>query len=893
MMFRKRISLHVCLGAALSALILLLALVLAGTLGELAKREVASLAAVNLESLSQQMARELSSGMDLFSRDVQTQASRDIFRNPAASRADIRTALEQFAATRPEYAYLALIDARTGTVMAATGGIFEDGSALGRPVFEEGKKGPFVGDVHDAVRLAELLPRSALGEPLRFLDVSAPVRDSRGQVTRVLAAHIGWHWTDSLRAMVLGPVKERRGVELMMLDSRNKVVLAPANVPVGTMLEQLTRRVPGTSAKALAWNDGADYLTVMTPTLPRDHFPGFGWKVVARLPVKTAFAPVATLQRGFFAGALALGLLAAAIAWFVTGRLVDPVRKLASSARSLSPAAPVISPDGRSRIGEVALVEDVLQRLATDSQTLSRTALARELEFVTLAESLPHIVWQSDAHGLIEYCNGQWQATFGPARIGRLDQLASLVHQSDLLTFMDAWSNSRIGGNDLDCVLRLRTHEAGAYLWFRIHGRALRADGQRTMRWVGTITNVHDAIVHAERTGQALDMERRARAEAERVAMMADEFLATLSHELRTPLNAIAGWSEVLARRAGDETVTRAAEVIQRNVQLQAALIDDLLDTSAIIAGKVTLDSRPFDVAALLAEVALSQKPAAEHKGLQFDCSAPGPLMVDGDRRRLHQAVTNLVSNAIKFTDTGGRITLAASLADDALQITVADTGCGIAPQFLPHAFERFRQEDASSTRRNGGLGLGLAIAASLVRLHGGTIQAESAGLGLGSRFTVRLPALAETGDDAVSIHTEQLLQQFPMTPLAGVRILVTDDEEDARLATQSLLASFGATVTVSASAAETLRLLDTRSFDLLLCDIGMPGMDGHELIRAIRKRARDKGAMTPAIALTAFAMTRDQRAASHAGFDAHVAKPLSAQTLIETICSVCEVGNA
>jgi CheY-like chemotaxis protein len=268
-------------------------------------------------------------------------------------------------------------------------------------------------------------------------------------------------------------------------------------------------------------------------------------------------------------------------------------------------------------------------------------------------------------------------------------------------------------------------------------------------------------------------------------------------------------------------------------------------------------------------------------------------MPIAGDERRVYQVVTNLVSNAIKFTDAGGRVALEARLEGESLLINVSDTGCGIAPQFLPHAFERFRQDDAPMSRQRGGLGLGLAIAASLVRLHGGAIEAHSAGPGQGSRFTIRLPALGGTTDSVVSAGTEQLLQQFPMTPLAGVRILITDDDEDARLATQSLLASFGATVTVSASGSETLRLLDRQSFDLLLCDIGMPGMDGHELIRAIRKRARDKGAMTPAIALTAFAMSRDERASSLAGFDAHVAKPLSAQTLIETICSVCEVGNA
>ena len=895
-MFNRHISLPVCLGAALSALILLLAVVLAGTLGEVARHEINGVASSHLENASRQMARELSAGMDLFSRDLQDLASREILRNPAASPAEVRAALDQFVAGRPEFAFVGLADAGSAMVLHASGGLFE-GSTLDRALVESGSKNLFVGDVHAEARLAERLPRSPLGEQARFVDIAAPVRNERGQVSRVLAAHVNWQWVATLRNSVLGPVMERRGIELLVVDRDNKVLFAPGNVPLGAMLDQLARRAPGASAKTIPWNDGADYLTVMTPTAPRGQFQGLGWKVLARQPARVAFAPVTAIQRGFLVGALALGFAAAAIAWFVATRLLDPAQRPGTQAAG-GRLFPLIGPPiyRGKRAGESSAsgaVGDLLQRLTKDSHALPPDALTREMEFVTLAESLPHIVWQSDAQGLIEYCNAQWQATFGPTAVSHIDQLASLVHQGDLLNFMDAWSASRAGGSDLHCLLRLRNYRDNAYVWFRLRGRALRPNGKRPTRWVGTITNVDDAIQQSERTELALETERLARTEAERAALMSDEFLATLSHELRTPLNAIAGWAELLAHRASaDETVARAAEVINRNVQLQAGLLNDLFDTSAIISGKVALQARPFDAAASLADVALSQKPAAEHKGVRFECRTASPLPIAGDERRISQAVTNLVSNAIKFTDAGGHVTLDARLEGESLLISVSDNGCGIAPQFVPHVFERFRQDNAAMPQPRGGFGLGLAIAARLVRLHGGTIEAHSAGLGHGSRFTIRLPALAEASDSVVSAGTEQLLQQFPMTPLAGLRILVTDDEEDTRLATQSLLASFGATVTVSASGSETLRLLDRQSFDLLLCDIGMPGMDGHELIRAIRKRARDKGAMTPAIALTAFAMTRDERASSLAGFDAHVAKPLSAQRLIETICSVCEVGN-
>jgi signal transduction histidine kinase/CheY-like chemotaxis protein len=894
MMFTRHISLPVCLGAALSALVLLLAVILAGALGELARHEIASLASAHLESTGRQMARELSTGMDVFSKDLQDLASRDVLRNPAASAADVRAALDQFAADRPAFGFIGLADARSGNVLQAGGGLFE-GSTLDRTTVENGSKGLFVGDVHGQARPAERMPRSPLDDQARFVDIAVPVRNERGQVVRVLAAHVNWQWTTSLRNSVLGPIMERRGIELLVINGDNKVVLAPASVPLGAMFDQLARRMPGPGTRTIPWSDGADYLTVMTATAPGGQFQGLGWKVVARQPARVAFASVATIQRSFFAGALALGLAGAAIAWFVTTRLLDPVRQRGNQAPG-GRHSPVSGPPATrgKRVGDAGTagtVGDLLQRLANDSQALTPTALTRDMEAITLADSLPHIVWQSDAHGLIEYCNAQWETTFGPVPIRHIDQLASLVHQADLPGFVDAWKTSRGDGSDLHCLLRLRSNRA--FVWFRLHARAVRPDGRHPVRWVGTLTNVQDAIQQSERLELALHRERRARTEAERLALMADDFLATLSHELRTPLNAIAGWAEWLLHRAGkDDTVARAAEVINRNVQLQAGLLNDLLDTSAIISGKVVLEIRQFDAAALLADVALSQEPAAERKGVRFTCSAVGPLPLAGDTRRIHQAVTNLVSNAIKFTDAGGQVTLDATLEGESLLISVSDNGCGIAPQFLPHVFERFRQDGAAIAQQGGGFGLGLAIAARLVRLHGGAIAVHSAGTGQGSRFAITLPALAGATDSIVSAGTEQLLQQFPMTPLAGVRILVTDDEEDTRLATQSLLASFGATVTVSASGSETLRLLDHQGFDLLLCDIGMPGMDGHELIRAIRKRPRDKGAMTPAIALTAFAMTRDERASSLAGFDAHVAKPLSAQRLIETICSVCEVGN-
>jgi signal transduction histidine kinase/ActR/RegA family two-component response regulator len=889
---RKALSLQVTLGIALSALILLLALALAAGLGAIAMREVSGMAAGNIETLAQQMARELSQGMDDFARDVEAEAERAPLREPQARTEDLRGALEAFIAAHPDISYAGLADA-DGRIVAATSTLFEGGDLRGRALFEEGRKGLYFGDVHDAARLAELLPKPFNGEPARFIDVSAPVRDAKGNLVRVLFAHIGWQWASSLRDAVLGPMKDRRGIELLIADGAGKLVLAAGNtLASGAPLASLAAKPPGAAGRTIAWIDG-DWLTAQADTLPQGEFPGFGWKVVSRQPAAIAAAPATTLRRAFFAGALALGLVAAMLAWLLTARMLRPVQRLASSAMLLAPREVAAAPVARRRGDEIAQVQGVLQRLASEGKSLSNAASLREMQFITLAESLPHIVWQADAGGVIEYRNAQWSEVFGRARINRLDQLSALIHQADLLTFMNAWNGSRISGEALHCTVRMAVD--GNHEWFSIDGRALRDEERRPVRWVGTITNVNDSLSQAEHSAMALAQERAARQEAERHARSKEDFLALLSHELRTPLNAIAGWAELLARRGPQDGMTaRAAGVINRNVQLQAALLDDLQDNSAVVGGSIALTPARFDVSATARSVALSNRPAAEEKGIALECEPGAPAFIEADERRIHQALSCLVSNAIKFTDAGGRITLRTAHEGDMVAIDVADTGCGLASDALPKLFERLRQEPVQAGRD--GAGMGLAIAASLARLHGGSIDAKSAGIGKGAVFTIRLPALPEAGSEgdseAVRDDTGTLLLRYPMTPLAGMKILVVDDEEDARQAAKALLESFGAKVALAASAQETLQTLDRRHVDLLICDIGMPGVDGFEMMRTIRKRARDKGALTPAIALTAHATERDQRAAWQAGFDGYVAKPLSAQTLIETICTVCEVDG-
>ncbi len=386
-----------------------------------------------------------------------------------------------------------------------------------------------------------------------------------------------------------------------------------------------------------------------------------------------------------------------------------------------------------------------------------------------------------------------------------------------------------------------------------------------------------------------LAAEKWARAEAERVSWMKDEFLATLSHELRTPLGAILGWAQVLKRKTADPEFTQALEVIERNTRSQARLIDELLDMSRITAGKIRLDAQqilPIDVVRAAIE---TLTPAAEAKALRLE-SALDPVAgpVYGDPGRLQQAVWNLLSNAVKFTPRGGHVRVGLHRAESRVEISVADTGVGIRPEFLAHVFERFRQADASTTRRYGGLGLGLAIAKHLVELHGGTVQAESAGEGHGATFSIRLPVAALGTLPVVEVPHgvgPPVLADYLISDLSGLKVVVVDDDADTRALVGKVLSDCGAQVVLADTAATALRLIAQERPAVLLTDIGMPGLDGYGLLRQLRRL--EGGDAIPAIALTAFARAEDRMRALREGFRLHLAKPVEPAELVATVASV------
>ena len=415
----------------------------------------------------------------------------------------------------------------------------------------------------------------------------------------------------------------------------------------------------------------------------------------------------------------------------------------------------------------------------------------------------------------------------------------------------------------------------------------------------------------AQQCAQALERarayaaERQARADAEAANRMKDEFLATLSHELRTPLNAMLGWTQLLRTRKFDEDrMARALETIDRNTKSLAVLIDDILDVSRIIRGKLHLSPRACQLPSVIEAALEAIRPAAEAKAIQLECFLDASVgAVWGDTNRLQQVVWNLLSNAIKFTPKGGRVEVRLesspgdSTESSSAQIQVIDTGKGISPEFLPYVFERFRQENNSSTRSHGGLGLGLAIVRYLVELHGGTAQASSQGEGKGATFTVQLPLLVENRESGVESREVDASSRDttnyspPSTPqplLQGLRVLIVDDEADARELLAIVLEQSGAQVIVSASATEALDFLSHSKVDLLVSDIAMPKVDGYQLIRQVREIEAQRGEKhIRAIALTAYARESDRDLALEAGFQVHLAKPFDPDELVSVVANL------
>ncbi len=499
-------------------------------------------------------------------------------------------------------------------------------------------------------------------------------------------------------------------------------------------------------------------------------------------------------------------------------------------------------------------------------------------QFEVMANAIPQLAWMSNPDGHVFWFNNRWnEFVGGDSRAMYGWGWTSFTDSSVLHEVVDQWKSSLETGEPFEMEYRLKGAD-GELRAFLSRAVPIREEGGHIVRWLCTYTDVEEQRRLNQMRDSLLESERQARSEAERAARIKDEFLATLSHELRTPLSSILGWTYLLRKSPGDESVVHdAADVIMRSGETLKALVDDLLDLSRIASGKLQLEFTNVILSELVKAQVDEFRPAAESKALSLDyeIEAKNEAPVLGDEKRLKQIVSNLLSNAIRFTPAKGSIRIELKYLPTQAKLSVIDSGDGIDPQFLSRLFDRFTQADASTSRKHGGMGIGLSLVRQFAEMHGGTAEVASAGLGQGSTFTVTLPLeLSNTavvsGESKLGLGGE----------LGDYHVMVVDDDSGIREIVGRIITEAGANVTLADSADRALSLLNECDPDLVVSDIGMPGRDGYQFIAELRNR----GIKVPAIALTAFVQPEDRRRALDAGFDEHLSKPVQPDLLIKTI---------
>jgi PAS domain S-box-containing protein len=533
--------------------------------------------------------------------------------------------------------------------------------------------------------------------------------------------------------------------------------------------------------------------------------------------------------------------------------------------------------------------EKVIQcniRDITDRKWAEQAALISAERFQFLAESMPLIIFTANVDGEIDYCNRQL-AEFTGMQCEDVCKsgLWSFTHPDEVDEIARQWRHAVETGEQFQYEARFRRAD-GAYRWHLTRASTMR-DAGGVVIWVGSSTDIDDRkSIEANLVRQYAESETLSRAK--------DEFLATSSHELRTPLTSILGWSELLVTGQLDAEMQREAiDSIRESAKAQSRLIDDMLDVSRLLTGKLELNTELVDVAAALLLALRAITPAAENKNIRVERSfARDVSRVAGDATRLQQIFWNILSNAVKFTPEGGSIAVRLSSTDSRVQVEVRDTGKGIGRDFLPRVFESLSQEGGTSTRQHGGLGLGLAIVKQLAEMHGGTVHVESAGAGLGSTFTVSLPAhrLTQTEPGRPDVGGAADAPE-ETTSVLGMRVLIVDDEPAMRKMIATVLRGAGASVVTAGGAAEAFDLLSDESFDVLVSDIAMPTEDGHSLARRIRAREDEKSRI-PAIALTAYGGPLQRQMALSAGFDDYLKKPFVPRDLVSAVAGAAALGD-
>jgi PAS domain S-box-containing protein len=544
------------------------------------------------------------------------------------------------------------------------------------------------------------------------------------------------------------------------------------------------------------------------------------------------------------------------------------------------------------RTNEITNTNEQLQQEILERQRILEILRQSEERYRYLAEAIPQLVWTTDANGECDFFNQNWSDYTGLTLEESLGSgwLAAL-HPDDIQNADEVWSNAVKNKTIYNNEYRFKRAFDGSYRWQLARGLPLKDEQGFVVKWFGTCTDIHEQKQILEERAHLLELEQIARAKAETANRIKDEFLAVLSHELRTPLSAILGWSKLLQTRSLDKAKTsEALATIERNANLQVQLIEDLLDVSRILQGKLTLNITKINLESTVLSALETMRLAAETKLIELNTAfASNVGQVMGDSTRLQQIVWNLISNAIKFTPKGGKVEVRLEQADGYAQIIVKDTGKGISAEFLPFVFDYFRQADSTSTRSFGGLGLGLAIVRNLIEMHGGIIKAESEGEGKGAIFTVSLPLIP---DESLSLADEENDPEFLPSnsfPIGGVRVLLVDDDANSRDLVAFILEQDGAFVIAVSSADEALQTLAEVKPDVLVSDISMPDVDGYMLIHQVRSLTPEQGGQIPAIALTALAGNNDKEETLKAGFQMHLSKPFNPEKLIAAIVKLRE----
>jgi PAS domain S-box-containing protein len=514
-----------------------------------------------------------------------------------------------------------------------------------------------------------------------------------------------------------------------------------------------------------------------------------------------------------------------------------------------------------------------------------------------MLDALPVTVWEAEGpSGHVTFVNRCAESLLGHPAARWLGEgfVSAIIHPDDRERATQAIAELARRAQSGEISFRAQAQD-GRTLHLRLGVRAQAAAGSRPARLRGVVTDVTEERRREEEHARVLAQAENATAEADAANRAKDEFLAMLSHELRAPLGSLLIWTQLLRTGSIDEASTaRALDMIERSTETLERFINDLLDISRIIAGKFSLEIRPVDLPSVIEAAVEQAQPAAASKSIRVTTTIDRTLRAaPGDAARLQQVVGNLLSNALKFTPDGGCVDVKLEAFGPRARIQVADTGVGIPKDFLPSVFERFRQADSTSSRAHRGLGLGLSIVRHLVELHGGTVAAESRGMGEGSTFTVVLPLVTEAAEERVLAAPTTGTDAWVLDAeaLRGIRVLLVDDEDDARESLRVLLDRSGASVLAVGSATAALAQIEAFAPHVLLSDIAMPEQDGYCLIRKVRALSPSQGGLTPAAALTAYASRDDRRSALLAGYQEHVPKPPEPARLISLIAQLSQGG--